>query len=118
MRSRRRASASSVQNLSVAELAAWLADPSREAPVLLDVREPWEFQTCRIPQSLLMPLREVPARMGELESAGEIVVICHHGTRSLRAALFLQSQGHARVYNLAGGVDAWARSVDPAMPVY
>lgn len=107
-----------MQNLSVAELAAWLADPSREAPVLLDVREPWEFQTCRIPQSLLMPMREVPARLGELEGASEIVVICHHGARSLRAALFLQSRGHARVYNLAGGVDAWARSVDPAMPVY
>jgi len=46
------------------------------------------------------------------------VVICHHGARSLRVALFLQSRGHARVYNLGGGVDAWARSVDPAMPVY
>lgn len=107
-----------MQNLSVAELAAWLAESSREAPVLLDVREPWEFQTCRIPQSLLMPVREVPARLGELEGAGAIVVICHHGARSLRVALFLESQGHARVYNLAGGVAAWARSVDPAMPVY
>ncbi|HET9735665.1 MAG TPA: rhodanese-like domain-containing protein [Burkholderiales bacterium] len=107
-----------MQNLSVAELASWLADPSREDPVLLDVREPWEFQTCRIPQSLLMPVREVPARLAELEGAREIVVICHHGARSLRVALFLQSRGHTRVYNLAGGVDAWARSVDPAMPVY
>jgi rhodanese-related sulfurtransferase len=107
-----------VKNLTVAELAAWLADPAREKPVLLDVREPWEFQTCHIPQSLLMPLREVPARLGELQGAEEVVVICHHGARSLRVALFLQSQGPARVYNLAGGVDAWARSVDPAMPVY
>jgi len=107
-----------MQNLSVAELAAWLADPSREKPVLLDVREPWEFQTCRIPQSQLMPVHEVPARLGELEGAGEVVAICHHGARSLQVAMFLESRGHARVYNLAGGVDAWARSVDPAMPVY
>jgi rhodanese-related sulfurtransferase len=107
-----------MQNLSVAELAAWLADPARDQPVLLDVREPWEFQTCRIPQSLLMPMREVPTRLGELDGAGEIVVICHHGARSLQVTMFLQSRGRARVYNLAGGVDAWARSVDPAMPVY
>jgi rhodanese-related sulfurtransferase len=107
-----------VQNLPVTELAAWLADASREAPLLLDVREPWEFQTCSIPQSLLMPMREVPARLGELEGAGSIVVICHHGHRSMRVAMFLHARGHARVYNLAGGVDAWARSVDPAMPVY
>ena len=107
-----------MQNLTVTELAAWLGDAARKDPLLLDVREPWEFQTCRIPQSLLMPMREVPARLGELEDAGEIVVICHHGHRSMRVAMFLHSRGHGRVYNLAGGVDAWARSVDPAMPVY
>lgn len=107
-----------MQNLSVTELAARLADASRKAPLLLDVREPWEFQTCSIPQSLLMPMREVPARLGELDGASEIVVICHHGHRSMRVAMFLHARGHARVYNLAGGVDAWARSVDPAMPVY
>ena len=107
-----------MQDLSAAELAAWLADPSRVRPVLLDVREPWEFQTCRIEESRNVPMREVPASLGELDGAGEIVVICHHGARSLRVALFLKSRGHGRVYNLAGGVDAWARNVDPAMPVY
>ena len=107
-----------MQNLSAAELAAWLADASREKPILLDVREPWEFQTCRIEESRNVPMRELPASLGKLDGAGEIVVICHHGARSLRVALFLKSRGHGRVYNLAGGVDAWARNVDPAMPVY
>lgn len=107
-----------MQNLSAAELAAWLADPARDKPVLLDVREPWEFETCRIEESRNVPMREVPAWVGELDGAGEIVVICHHGARSQRVALFLKSRGHGQVYNLAGGVSAWARDVDPAMPVY
>jgi rhodanese-related sulfurtransferase len=107
-----------VTSLAPAALAAWLQDPAREQPLLLDVREPWEFQTVRLEKSTLMPLREVPARIAELDANAEVVVICHHGGRSLQAALFLERQGFANVHNLAGGVDAWARQVDPAMPVY
>jgi rhodanese-related sulfurtransferase len=107
-----------MKNLTPAELAAWLADAARPRPLLLDVREPWEFQTCRIAESLLMPMREVPARLGEIDAGAEVVVICHHGSRSLQVTHFLARQGYAGVHNLAGGVDAWARSVDPAMPVY
>jgi len=86
--------------------------------VLLDVREPWEFQACRIEGARLLPMRELPARIGELDPAAETVVICHHGGRSLQAAMFLERQGFSCVHNLSGGVDAWARSVDPAMPLY
>ncbi len=86
--------------------------------MLLDVREPWEFQTCRIADSLLVPMRELPARLAEIDAAADVVVICHHGARSLQAAMFLERQGYASVHNLTGGVNAWARSVDPAMPVY
>jgi len=107
-----------MQNITPAELSARLADPGRPAPLLLDVREPWEFQTCRLADSLLVPMREIPARLGELDPEAETVVVCHHGSRSLRVAMFLEQQGFTRVFNLAGGVDAWARSVDPAMPVY
>lgn len=107
-----------MRNIQASELSAWLADPARPRPQLLDVREPWEFQTCRIEHSLLVPLRELPARLAELDPAAETVVICHHGSRSMHAAMFLESRGFARVLNLAGGVNAWARSVDPAMPVY
>jgi rhodanese-related sulfurtransferase len=61
---------------------------------------------------------EIPARAGEIDSDGDVVVICHHGGRSLQVAMFLEKNGFPKVHNLAGGVDAWARSVDPAMPVY
>lgn len=107
-----------MNNIAPADLAAWLNDAARGKPQLLDVREPWEFQTCRIENSSLLPLRELSGRLAELDPAAETVVICHHGGRSMQAALFLERNGFARVHNLAGGVDAWARSVDPAMPVY
>jgi rhodanese-related sulfurtransferase len=107
-----------MKNLSTAELAAWLADPARPKPLLLDVREPWEFQTCRLPDSQLVPIQQVPARLAEIDRQAEVVVVCHHGARSLQVAYFLSRQGYAKVHNLTGGVDAWARSVDPAMPVY
>jgi rhodanese-related sulfurtransferase len=107
-----------MRNMTPAELAAWLADPARPDPLLLDVREPWEFQNCHIPGARLMPMNELPARLHELDPDAETVAICHHGTRSLHVAYFLARQGFERVHNLAGGVDAWARAIDPAMPVY
>lgn len=107
-----------MQQITPAELAAWLADASRRRPLLLDVREPWEYQTCRIDGSRLVPMGEIPSRVSELDSATDVVVICHHGGRSMQVAMFLEKQGFSGVSNLAGGVDAWARTVDPAMPVY
>lgn len=107
-----------MNQLRPAQLSEWLADASRARPVLLDVREPWEFQTCHLPESLLVPMREVPARLGELDPAAETVVICHHGGRSTQVAAFLERQGFSKVHNLSGGVDAWARTVDASMPVY
>ncbi len=107
-----------MNQLRPAQLSEWLADASRARPVLLDVREPWEFQTCHLPESLLVPMREVPARLGELDPAAETVVICHHGGRSMQVAAFLERQGFSKVHNLSGGVDAWARTVDASMPVY
>jgi rhodanese-related sulfurtransferase len=107
-----------VKNIAPAALSSWLNDPARSRPVLLDVREPWEFQTASLENSKHIPLREIPARFAELETKAEVVVICHHGGRSMQAALFLEKQGFAGVHNLAGGIDAWARQVDPAIPVY
>ena len=85
---------------------------------LLDVREPWEFDVCRIDGSQLVPMRSIPGSLGELDRDREIVVICHHGIRSQQVALFLEHRGFSRVINLRGGVDAWAREVDPEMATY
>jgi rhodanese-related sulfurtransferase len=107
-----------MRHITPAELSAWLEDPARPAPLLLDVREPWEFRTCHIEGARPLPMNEVPRRLDELDPGTDVVAICHHGTRSMHVAHFLTRQGFTRVYNLAGGMDAWARTVDTAMPVY
>lgn len=107
-----------MQNLRPDELKAWLDDAQRAAPLLLDVRESWEFERCHIPGSQLVPMSSVPVRMAELDTGRETVVICHHGVRSYHVARYLEHYGFSRVINLTGGVDAWARDVDPAMPTY
>ena len=107
-----------MKQISAKELAAWLADASREKPQLLDVREPWEWDTARIEGAQLIPMREVPARVAELDADQDVVAICHHGGRSLQVAMFLEKNGFAKVHNLQGGVDAWSRTVDPAVPLY
>jgi len=116
--SRRDSSSELIRQISPAELAAWLADKSREPPVLLDVREPWEYDRARIAGSQLVPMREVPARLTELSRDNEVVAICHHGGRSMQVALFLEKSGIVQVHNLAGGIDAWSRTVDPSVPLY
>ncbi len=107
-----------MRQLSVTELRQWLDDKGRQPPVLLDVREPWEFEIARLEGSVHMPMRTVPARVQELDPQAETVVICHHGGRSQQVSMFLERSGFTGIYNLAGGVDAWARQVDPAMAKY
>jgi rhodanese-related sulfurtransferase len=88
---------------------------------VLDVREPWETAICRIGASRNIPLAELADRCGELtEFAGDapLVVVCHHGMRSLQATLWLRQQGFANAFNLAGGIDAWAQRVEPSMQRY
>jgi rhodanese-related sulfurtransferase len=99
-------------------LADWIADASRASPVMLDVREPWEYQTCHIEGALPMPMNTVPARQEELDPEAPIVCICHHGTRSMQVAAFLERNGFTQVANLTGGVHAWATQVDGMMPTY
>jgi len=107
-----------MKQITPVQLAEWLQDESRPAPFLLDVREPSEFAYCAIPGSVLMPMASVSARAQELPDDVEIVVICHHGGRSMQVAMFLERQGFAGLINLAGGVAQWAQQVDPAMPQY
>jgi rhodanese-related sulfurtransferase len=107
-----------MKSISPSELAAWLSDTRRERPLLLDVREPWEYEKARIDGSQLVPMREVPGRLDEIDPQREVVAICHHGGRSAQVAVFLEKNGYNKVHNLVGGLDAWARTVDPAVPIY
>ena len=92
------------------------------APLLLDVREPWEFALAAIRidglRTLSMPMNGVPARLAELDPAQPVVCICHHGARSAQVVAFLERQGFEAVYNLAGGIDAWSAQIDPGVPRY
>lgn len=101
--------------------AQHLIDGARP-PLLLDVREPWEFEAAaiRLPgtRTLNMPMNQVPRRVAELDPAQPILCICHHGMRSAQVVAFLERAGFDSVYNLAGGIDAWSVQVDPAVPRY
>jgi adenylyltransferase/sulfurtransferase len=85
---------------------------------LVDVREPFELELCRLEGATHIPLGELPRRLKELDPRREIVTICHHGHRSLRAREILKGAGFSRVRSLQGGLDAWAREVDPTMSRY
>jgi rhodanese-related sulfurtransferase len=104
--------------ISPRQLSEWLADPVRRRPALVDVREPWEFQICRIDGSVHIPMSAVPAGKDRLDPDAETVMICHHGSRSFQAGLFLERAGFSKIFNLTGGLDSWARQVEPAMPAY
>lgn len=87
--------------------------------LLLDVREPWEFEAAHIEGAKLMPMGEVPSRAHqELDPEDSIVVICHHGIRSMNVTAWLRQQGFEKAQSMRGGIDAWSRSVDPKVPMY
>ncbi len=85
---------------------------------VLDVRNPNEFQICRIPGTVLLPLPELPTRFAEVPKDREVIVHCKSGMRSAKAIEFLKSQGYTKLVNLTGGIAAWAEKVDPGMPRY
>jgi rhodanese-related sulfurtransferase len=90
----------------------------KEAPLLLDVRQDWEVQLCRLPNAVHIPIEELELRVEELSPQDEIVVYCHQGVRSAAVAEYLRSLGFANVRNLTGGLDYWARAIDPSMRRY
>jgi rhodanese-related sulfurtransferase len=90
-----------------------------DAPLLLDVREPWEAETASIAGAKLIPMGEITSRAHtELDPDQAIVVYCHHGARSLSVAMWLRGQGFERAQSLAGGIDSWSRAIDPRVPRY
>ncbi len=85
---------------------------------LVDVREPWEFQTASIEGSKNIPMGDVPSRVQELDPEAHIVVVCHHGVRSLNVTSWLRQMGFENAQSLRGGIDRWSREVDPKVPTY
>lgn len=106
-----------MRELGAVELKAYL-DASTEQPLLLDVREPWEYEIARLEGATLVPMRTIPGKVSELDPDRETVVICHHGIRSRQVCRFLESQGFRKLVNLSGGVEEWAREVDNHMATY
>jgi rhodanese-related sulfurtransferase len=86
--------------------------------MLLDVREPVELSMAAIDGAVHIPMAHIPSRLSELDNTKTIVVMCHGGVRSMAVAQLLKSSGFENVLNLAGGIDAWARHVDAAVPRY
>jgi adenylyltransferase/sulfurtransferase len=103
-------------DIDVRTLRRWLGEG--RAVTVLDVRNPPEYEICRLEGARLIPLRELPDRLGELAAAETVVVYCHFGPRSTRAVEFLRGMGFERAYNLAGGIDAWSVEIDPSLPRY
>lgn len=106
-----------MRRFSARDLKNYLAR-CHKPPLLLDVREPWEYEKCHLEGSKLIPMRQIPNAIEELAEEKEIVVICHHGIRSRQVAYYLEQNGIEDVINLEGGVEAWARDVEPTMPRY
>lgn len=107
-----------VPELSPTEFAARWPDYVGGDVVLLDVREPDELALASVDGALHIPMREIPARLGELDASKPLVVMCHAGGRSRRVAEFLQGNGFPNVFNLQGGIDAWSTQLDSRVPRY
>jgi rhodanese-related sulfurtransferase len=105
-----------VKQLSATELKNKIQQ--EETLFLLDVREPHEFKYAHIANSVLIPLNQIPKRLGELDPLQEIVVICHHGMRSQQAANYLARSGYKKIANLTGGIDAWSCTCDSSVRRY
>lgn len=102
--------------ISPSEASALLSESKAK---LIDVREPWEFETAYVPNSLLMPMGEVPSRAHqELDPEEHLLVLCHHGIRSMNVTVWLRNQGFEQAQSVRGGIDAWSAEADQAVPRY
>ena len=118
-----------IDHVRPAQLHSWFAQRAADsasipapAPLLLDVREPWELATARIAaqdfELRAIPMGSIPEQLATLDKARPIACLCHHGVRSQRVAAFLAHHGFAQVANITGGIDAWAREFDASVPLY
>ncbi len=106
------------------ELAAWIQAHAAAgaAPVVLDVREPWEVQAASVKPDgftlVTIPMNQVPPRLNELDASRPVACLCHHGARSQQVAMYLAQRGFTAVANVAGGIEAWSRELDAGVPRY
>jgi rhodanese-related sulfurtransferase len=118
-----------IPQIRPAQFGAWLSRAAQQgdvAPIVLDVREPWEVSTAAITliadapafDVLFMPMQSIPQRLAELPQDRTIACLCHHGMRSQQVAAFLLNQGFENVINIAGGIEAWSRELDAAVATY
>ena len=113
-----------IDQVRPADFDAWMAGRAagEGPPVVLDVREPWELNAASVTadgfELLAIPMREIPARLAELDPARPVACLCHHGNRSQHVAAFLAQRGFTQLANIAGGIDAWSQERDPGVPRY
>ena len=106
-----------MQQIQVSDLAQWLAEPLRASPIILDVRENWEFETAQIKGSVHIPMGQIMQAYETLDKDKTIACLCHHGVRSMQVGFFLERQGFT-VLNVRGGIDAWSRQIDSSIALY
>ncbi len=106
-----------MRRMSALEVDAHLKQANGK-PLILDIREPWEYAVCRIDGSELVPMRQISTALSQLDPEQETIVVCHHGIRSFSVCRYLEQMGFTKLINLEGGVAAWARDVDAEMATY
>ena len=107
-----------LDSITAVQLAAILVGDQVDDIQLVDVRDDWELDVCKLPGVVTIPMQQIPARMSELSTEYQVICICHHGMRSLQVAQFLLQNGFNKVTNLDGGMDSWARTVDQSVALY
>lgn len=107
-----------MRQLTAPQLQTMLISSVEQKPLLLDVREPWEWQIAHIEGARHLPMGQIPANVEQIDRTHPTVVICHHGMRSLQVIAFLQRHGFDNLHNLQGGIDAWSREVNPQVALY
>ncbi len=112
-----------IDQIRPADLSSWMqSQPAGSEPVVLDVRESWELEAASVRADgfklVTIPMNDVPARIGELDPQQPVAVLCHHGARSQRVAVFLAGKGFDKLANIAGGIDAWSAELDAGVPQY
>ena len=110
-----------IDQVRPSQLGAWLQAQGAD-PIVLDVREHVEVNAASVKPDgftlLHIPMNEIPGRLGQLDPGRAVAVLCHHGNRSMRVAMFLQANGFDSLANIAGGIDAWSQELDPSVPRY